>query len=92
MPEKDTVLKYNHGEKSMKVPFVNYTDTESVLEKIDKCYSNSEKPSTKKVNKHSACVYLLFIHCSFDSNKNIHDYYRGKVCMKNICSKRIHFT
>ena len=28
------ILKYNHGEKSMKVPFIIYADLESLLEKI----------------------------------------------------------
>ena len=29
------VLKYNHGEKSMKVSFIIYADLESLLEKIN---------------------------------------------------------
>ena len=34
MPEEDNkTLKYNHGEKSMKVPFTIYADLESLLEK-----------------------------------------------------------
>ena len=34
MPEKDNeILKYNYGEKSMKVPFIIYADMESLLEK-----------------------------------------------------------
>ena len=34
MPEKDNkILKYNHGEKPMKVPFIIYTDIESLLKK-----------------------------------------------------------
>ena len=34
MPEKDNqILKYNHGEKAMKVPFIIYADLESLLEK-----------------------------------------------------------
>ena len=38
-----------------------------------------------EVNKHTACGYSLFSKCSFDSNRNKHDYYRGKDCMKNCC-------
>ena len=49
MIEKDNILKHNHGEKSMKVSFVIYADTESLLEKIDKCHKN---PSTTKSSKH----------------------------------------
>ena len=33
MLKKDnTILKYNYGEKSMKVPFIVYPDLESLLE------------------------------------------------------------
>ena len=34
MPKEDNkILKYSHGEKSMKVPFIIYADLESLLEK-----------------------------------------------------------
>ena len=79
---KDT-LKYSHREKSMKAPFVIYADTESLLEKIDTCLNNPEKSSTIKVKKHAACFCSLFTQCSFDRNRNKHDYYGGKDCMKN---------
>ena len=32
MPQKSkNILKYNHGEKSMKAPFIIYADIESLL-------------------------------------------------------------
>ena len=35
MPTKDNnIIKYNHGEKSMKVPFIIYADLECLLEKM----------------------------------------------------------
>ena len=33
--EDNKILKYNQGEKSMKVPFIIYADLESLLEKIN---------------------------------------------------------
>ena len=35
MPEKfdKNILKYNHGQNSIKIPFVIYADKESLLEK-----------------------------------------------------------
>ena len=84
MPEKDNkILKYNHGEKSMKVPFTIYADLESLLEKMNICHNNPEKSSTTKINKHTPFGYSLFTHCSFDTTKNNFDYHRGKDCMKN---------
>ena len=71
MPEEDNkILKYNHGEKSMRAPFVIYVDLECLLEKISICHNNPEKSSTVKINKHTPSGYLLFTHCSFDTTKN----------------------
>ena len=75
MPEKDNkISKYNHGEKSMKIPFVIYADLESLLEKMNACHNNPEKSSTAKINKHTPSGYSLFTHCSFDTKKNKLDY------------------
>ena len=43
MPEENNkILKYNQGEKSMKVPFITYADLESLLEKMNTCHNNHE--------------------------------------------------
>ena len=86
MPEKgNKILKYNHGAKSMKVPFTIYADLESVLEKVNTCHNNPEKLSATEINKHTPSGYSLFTHCSFDTTKNRLYYYRGKNWMKNFC-------
>ena len=55
MPKEDNkILKYNPGEKSLKVPFIIYVDLESLLEKISTCHNNPKKSSTTKINKHTA--------------------------------------
>ena len=74
MSEKS--LKYNHGEKYMKILFIICADMDSLLERIDTCHSNPEKSSTTKINKYATSVYSLFTHCSFDARNNNHDYYR----------------
>ena len=44
MPEKDNkILKYNYGEKSMKVPFIVYADVEYLLGKMSTGNYNPEK-------------------------------------------------
>ena len=86
MPNEDnTILKYNHGEKSMRALFIIYADSESLLEKIETCHNNPEKSSTTKINKHTPSGYSLFTHCSFDITKNKLDYYGGEDCMKKFC-------
>ena len=70
MPEDyNEILKYNQGEKSMKVPFIIYADLECLLEKMNTCHNNPEKSSTTKINKHTPSGYSLFTHCSFDKQK-----------------------
>ena len=47
MPTKDSIIiKYNHGEKSMKLPFVICADLECLLEKMSTCINNPNESST----------------------------------------------
>ena len=85
MPTKDNNIKYSHGEKSMKVPFIIYADLESLLEKMSTCINNPNESSTTKINKHTPSGYSIFTSCSFDELKNKLNYYRGKDCMKKFC-------
>ena len=94
MPTKgNNIIKYNHGEKSMKLPFVIYADLECLLEKMNTCINNPNKSSTTKINKHTPSGYSIFTHCSFDKSKNKLNYYRGDDCMKKFCKElRKHAT
>ena len=86
MPTKDNnIIKYNHGEKSMKLPFLISTDLECLLEKMSTCQNNPNKSSTTKINKHTPSGYSIFTSCSFDESKNKINYYRGDDCMKKFC-------
>ena len=86
MSTKDNnVIKYNHGEKSIKLPFVVYVDLECLLEKMSTCYNNPEESSTTRINKHTPSGYSIFTHCSFDKSKSKLNYYRGEDCMTKFC-------
>ena len=79
MPKVDNkILKYNHGEYSMKVSFIIYADTVSLLEKMNTCHDNRENSSTVKINGHTPSHYSLFTLCLFDATKRKLDFYRGK--------------
>ena len=78
MPDKDNnILKYNSGEKCMKVPFFICADLEHLLENISSCNNDPEKSSTAKINKHTPSGYSLFTHSSFGNTKNRLSCYRG---------------
>ena len=61
MPEEDNIiLKYNHGEKSMKYPFVTYAELECLLKKMTIGHNNLEKSSTTKTSKTSTTKTYTF--------------------------------
>ena len=80
----NSMLKCNHGEKSVKVPFIIYSRMESLLAKMGRCHNSPKELSTTKINKHPTSGYSLFTYCSFDVTKNKLDYYRGEDSMKKI--------
>ena len=84
MPTNDNnAIKYNQGEKSIKLPFVVYADLECLL-----CtYNKNPEESTTKINKHTPSGNSIFTHCSFDKSKNKLNYYRGEDCMTKAFAK-----
>ena len=46
--EKNNVLKYSDGVKSMRIPFVIYDDLECLLLKQQSCQNNPEKSYTER--------------------------------------------
>ena len=80
MPTKDNIIiKYNQGEKSIKLPFVIYANLECLLEKMSSCINNPNESSTTKINEHIPSGYSIFTSCSFDQTKNKLNYYRVKI-------------
>ena len=86
MPSNDNnFIRYNQGEKSLKLPFVIYADLECILKKISTCYNNPDLSSTTKISQHVPSGYSIFTNCIFDKSYNKLSYYRGEDCMKRFC-------
>ena len=86
MPNKDNkILEYNHGEKSLKAPFMIHADLECLLEKMISCWNYFEKSYTEKKTKHTLSGYSLFTSCSFDPTENKLDCHRDKDCLERFC-------
>ena len=81
----NNTIKYNHAEKSIKIPFTIYADLECLLEKMSTCQNDPNKSSTIKINKHMPLGYSIFTNCLFDELKNKISYYKGDDCMKKFC-------
>ena len=85
MPNEDNkIFEYNHGEKSLKVPFMIPADLKCLLEKTRSCQNNPKKSYTEKKAKHMSSGYSWFTCCSFDVSNNEIRYYKEKDCMKKL--------
>ena len=86
MPTKDNnILKYNHGEKPLKSPWVIYADFECLPIKQQSCQNNPNNSYTERKAIHEPCGYSIDLVSSFDSKKDVHSFYRGRDCTKKFC-------
>ena len=67
MPEKGTILKFKHHERSERVPFIIYADTEALIKEMQNCDPNPLNSYTKKYQKHEPISFSYYIK-SFDDN------------------------
>ena len=67
MPEKGTMLMFKHHERSERVPFIIYADTEALIKKMQNCDPNPQNSYTKKHQKHEPISFSYYIK-SFDDN------------------------
>ena len=67
MPKKGTILKFKHHERSEKVPFIIYADTEALVKEMQNCDPNPLDSYTKKYQKHEPISFSYYIK-SFDDN------------------------
>ena len=78
----NNLIKYNQGNKSLKLPFIIYADLECLLKKIDTFQNNPDLLSTTKINQHIPSGHSIYTNCSFDKSNNKLSYYRGEDFMK----------
>ena len=67
MPEKGTILRFKHHERSDRVPFIIYADTEALIKEMHNCDPNPQNSYTKKYQKHKPISFSYYIR-SFDDN------------------------
>ena len=67
MPEKGTMLRFKHHERSDRVPFIIYADTEALIKEMHNCDPNPQNSYTKKYQKHKPISFSYYIR-SFDDN------------------------
>ena len=83
----EKLLKYNHGDKSLKAAFVIYLDLECLRLKMHSCQNHPEKSYTEKKARHKPSGWALFTKCSSDARKNKLNYHKGIDCIKKMWKK-----
>ena len=84
--KKNEILKFNQYMKSEIMPYIIYTDIESLIKKIDGRANNPEDSSTKDIDENNACGYSMTTIWRFDHIEKKHTFYRGKNCIKKFCA------
>ena len=79
------ILEFNQYQKFDKTQLITYADPESLMEKINVCRNNPEKPSTTKGSEHIPSGFSISAITSFKGIENKHNVYKGKDCMNKIC-------
>ena len=69
MPKKGSFISFIHHNRSIKVPFVVYADSEAFTEEISSCEPNDKKSFTQKYQKHRPSGFGYKIVC-FDERYN----------------------
>ena len=86
MPRKESKIEFCDGQNQFQVPFIMYTDFESILEPIQGLNLVPTGPYTSEVTKHSPsgwCVYSKFMYGEVKDPLKL---YRGKGCPEEFCN------
>ena len=65
----EKTLKYNPGEKSLKVPYAIYIDLEFILKKVQSSQNNPEKSYTEKKARHEPSGWSMSIISSLNKKR-----------------------
>ena len=70
LEEGKNILKYHHGDKSLRVPLIIYADLECLPKKEQSCQNNPKNSYAERKAKHKPSGYSLSLICSFHETKN----------------------
>ena len=85
MPNKKPIVQYSDGQYQFKVPFMMYTDFESILEPIQGASNNLNISSTREVNAHAPSGWYVYSKSAYGKVTNPLAEYRGPDCVRKFC-------
>ena len=84
--EKDNILELNQNMKSDKMPYIIYTDIESLIKKLDGCANILGNSPTTKIGEHIAYGYSISTIWFFVNLEHKLTLYHGEDFMKKVCT------
>ena len=85
MPHRRPIVEYSDGQFQFKVPFIIYTDFESILKPISGPGNNPRIPTTRGINVHIPSGWCLHSEFAYSEVKDPLKLYRGKDCVRKFC-------
>ena len=85
MPKPGSFIKFHDGQNQFKVPFMMYVDFEAILRTVNGRSPNSNKPCTKKVNRHIPSGFCVYSKFAYGEVKDPLKLYRHKDCVRVFC-------
>ncbi|XP_055840006.1 uncharacterized protein LOC129907704 [Episyrphus balteatus] len=93
LPKEDAnILKFEHYDRSMEVPFAVYADFECMLENIESCQPDPSKSSTTAIKVHVPVAVSYYLKCSFNSSLDKLFQYTGNDCARVFLGSLIEVT
>ena len=80
MPHKKPIVEYSDGQFQCKIPFIMYTDFESILEPISRPGNNLRISTTRDINVHVSSGWCVCSKFAYSKVKDPLVLYRGKDC------------
>lgn len=81
------ILKFQDFEKSLKIPFTFYCDSETIMSPIATCIPNIDNSFTQQTHLHIPHSFSYYIKCAFDDSLSKLELYRGENAAKKFISK-----
>ena len=85
MPHKKPIAEYSDGQFQFKVPFIMYTDFESILEPILGPGNNPRISTTRGINAHVPSGWCICSEFAYGEVKDPLALYRGKDYVQKFC-------
>ena len=85
MPNVKPIAKYSDGQYQFKVPFMMYSDFESIPEPIQGVSNDPNVSSAREVNIHTPSGWCVYSKFSYGDVTNPLAQYRGPDCVRKFC-------